>query len=252
MPALTLCSQLTNGFPNTPNPLFIAPANSAFPVENRQGLEDQTLEKALGSLNKIIETLPQRLDADGFEMLTSPSSALKGKQREDISDGSKALTQWLSDWHLLAFLDTVGIFDQVDMALLAKIATTKKAEDIEALLKSPAWQTLATIAAEHAPKPSARARGDIVGAAPSAPEFPLDADGFPIIPEDHDMMRKSGAGETNTSGQRADDFAIPPELMEAANAAGGGTQGEITCPHCTFVNPPGVVDCEICSLPLQG
>lgn len=52
---------------------------------------------------------------------------------------------------------------------------------------------------------------------------PMDADGFPDIPPDHD-----------------DPF----------NGGGGG--GVTVCPHCTFENDHAGGDCDICGLPLQG
>lgn len=64
---------------------------------------------------------------------------------------------------------------------------------------------------------------------------------------------------------------IPQHLLDEINASGasvvgssttggGGGVGESTsepagpraCPHCTFENPPGNTDCELCGLPLSG
>ena len=89
-------------------------------------------------------------------------------------------------------------------------------------------------------------------------DFPTDADGFPIIPEDHDMMRTdtpslpSAPRSHNEPASFPSD--IPPEFLtdQAGGGGGGGGGGMVVCPHCTFENPPGNVDCEICSLPLQG
>jgi hypothetical protein len=42
---------------------------------------------------------------------------------------------------------------------------------------------------------------------------------------------------------------VPPEAFDIpvdTDASGVGK----TCPHCTYVNPFGVSDCEICGLPL--
>jgi nuclear protein localization family protein 4 len=82
--------------------------------------------------------------------------------------------------------------------------------------------------------------------------FPMDADGFPIIPEDHDMMRGDTSMQ-NASNEFKDipDIDMPPDDV-GAGGAGGSAGGVIVCPHCTFENAPGSVDCDICSLPLQG
>lgn len=37
----------------------------------------------------------------------------KGKGREENEDALREVGKWLSDWHLLAFLDGVGIFESV-------------------------------------------------------------------------------------------------------------------------------------------
>lgn len=221
--------------------MFSAPASSAFPIENRQGLEDQNIQKASAAINALVASLPKTLDADGFEMAASPSTG-KGKGRQSELDALQAVARWLSDWHLLVFLDTSGILDKTDIALMARIATQKRTEDVEQLIRSTAWQTLVTIAAEHAPKATGRSLLDqSEPGAESVPVFTYDEDGFPIIPQDHDMMR------TDTPNQ------MPP-LQSIESAAGPGIAaagGDIECPHCTFTNPAGAVDCEICSLPLR-
>lgn len=50
------------------------------------------------------------------------------------------------------------------------------------------------------------------------------------------------------------DFNDIPDLAAFGGdtGGGGGGTGAVVCPHCTFENPPGIVDCEICSLPLSG
>lgn len=140
----------------------MAPKATAFPIENRQGLHDQSIVKVAGPLNKLVKALP-----NGTKLAQAASD--KGKGRASDLDAVEQAARWLSDWHLLAFLSTV--FDQVsiapsllylapltgslqtDMALLSKAATTKDASAIEALLQSPAWQTLTTIAVEHEGRP---------------------------------------------------------------------------------------------------
>lgn len=88
-------------------------------------------------------------------------------------------------------------------------------------------------------------------------KFETDADGFPIIPPDHDMMRPRSPShaENSSNGPRAmsEDFSHIPDLDVApggAQAQPASSSGIIVCPHCTFENPAGATDCEICSLPL--
>lgn len=99
----TLCSRIgaytfikvTHGFPQTPSPWF---HSIQFPVENRPGLEDQTLDNAMAAL--------RRLEAPSFE----PGSESYKKIE---------LARWLSDWHLIAFLQTTGLFSPVGFHLLS-------------------------------------------------------------------------------------------------------------------------------------
>jgi hypothetical protein len=44
----------------------------------------------------------------------------------------------------------------------------------------------------------------------------------------------------------AADTAAATDQDASAPGADAGTQ----CPHCTFINPPGSTDCEVCGLPL--
>jgi len=228
-----LCVSLTNGFPNVTSPLFVASAGTSFPTENRPGLHDQSLDKVLIQVNKLIQSLPRKLDE--CENASSPG---KGKEKEVDPEDLASITMWLSDWHLLAFLDTVGIFDKSDMVLLAKVATRRKPEDIQALVKSSAWQTLVTIASEHS---SAKGVDETPSSISEIPDFPTDADGFPIIPDDHDMMRM--------------DTPLSPPSARSGDFPGSNDAGAlntIVCPHCTFENSATNQDCEICSLPLRG
>lgn len=60
---------------------------------------------------------------------------------------------------------------------------------------------------------------------------------------------RSSAKPQRTRSPAFDD--IPPEAFEdAVPDAGGAGGGGKTCPHCTYVNPPGEMDCEVCGLPL--
>jgi nuclear protein localization family protein 4 len=58
-----------------------------------------------------------------------------------------------------------------------------------------------------------------------------------------------GGGETPSSALDAMGIGSPG-ANPGGSAAGGSA--EVTCPHCTFVNPGSRSDCEICGLPLAG
>lgn len=106
----------THGFPTEPKPRFLS---SAFAIENRPGLEDQTLDGLLAEVRNV-----------------TPDT----------------LVSWLSDWHLLAFLGQTGFFSPDDMRIACRVAVTHRGQ--EALMSSSGWQTLVTIAQESAPQPS--------------------------------------------------------------------------------------------------
>lgn len=102
----------------------------------------------------------------------------------------------------------------------------------------------------------------------------MDNDGFEEIPahlldEIHGITRPSSTGRGTSGGSglgssiddmqdiQGDDF---PELGaaggsgsgDAMGGGGGDTDGPVACPHCTFENPPGTSDCEVCGLPING
>lgn len=146
----------THGFPTAPRPRF---RSHAFPVENRPGLHDQTLAR-------VLDSLPP-------------------------SDGERAA--WLSDWHLLAFLEQTGILSDDDMARACAVAVRHDEPDAYArLADAPGWKTLVAMAEEHRTP------------APSADEPPAES----------------------------------------------AADGAVACPHCTFLNPAGQSDCDVCGLPL--
>ena len=81
--------QVTHGFPQAPNPVF---RSTQFCIENRPGLEDQTLERAMSELS--------RLEAPAL---------VPGQESYKKRD----LAEYLSDFHLVAFLQTSGLFSPV-------------------------------------------------------------------------------------------------------------------------------------------
>lgn len=66
--------------------------STEFAIENRPGLEDQRIESILTSINSL-----------GVSSL------------EDARDTAKRLqvAKWLSDWHLIAFLETTQLLTPV-------------------------------------------------------------------------------------------------------------------------------------------
>lgn len=66
--------------------------STEFPIENRPGLEDQQIESILSSINSL-----------GTPTL------------EDTRNGAKCLevAKWLSDWHLIAFLEATQLLSPV-------------------------------------------------------------------------------------------------------------------------------------------
>ncbi|KAJ2927148.1 hypothetical protein H1R20_g9921, partial [Candolleomyces eurysporus] len=194
-PVEYLLVNVTHGFPQAPNPLF---RSIQFCIENRPGLENQTLERAMSELS--------RLDAPAL---------VPGQDTYKKKD----LAEWLSDFHLIAFLQTTQLFSINDLNLLIKIATSPKLlEDpsiLDPLLNTDSWQTLMTFTREHTPaRPGT--------SAPVRPSSAMDED-------------------------------IPPEVFDqiaADNAASGSGPGIRICPHCTFENTHAGSDCEVCGLPL--
>ncbi|KAI0274867.1 polyubiquitin-tagged protein recognition complex Npl4 component [Gloeopeniophorella convolvens] len=200
-PVEYLLVNVTHGFPQQPSPLFRSHEHA---IENRPGLEDQSIERVLRALSErgAPDVQDSRHDGDAPRRL--------------------ALARWLSDWHLVAFLGTSGLFSEADIQVLVRVASAPDLEDptvLDALLATESWQTLTTFARESAP----------------APERP--AQPAPDAPPSHML-----------------DDDIPPELFDdfaaAATAAGGALSNVRVCPHCTFENSHGGSDCEVCGLPL--
>ncbi len=100
----TRVSQLTHGFPVSPNPLFLS---DAFPIENRAGLNSQSIEALCRQLAQV---LPEGATADSL----------------DTTEGSR-VEKVLSDWHLIYFAAGSGVFSevsQVDLAGLQRLIIT--------------------------------------------------------------------------------------------------------------------------------
>ncbi|KAF8559307.1 polyubiquitin-tagged protein recognition complex, Npl4 component [Imleria badia] len=196
-PVEYLLVNVTHGFPQTPNPMF---QSTEFATENRPGLEDQQVESILSSLNR----------------LGTPSSP------EDMRNGAKRneVAKWLSDWHLIAFLETTQLLSPDDIKNLMRTATSPRLlEDpsvLDALMRTDGWQTLITFARESAPaRPTSSAPTD--------------------LGQEHDEIPQ--------------DIFDQIAAEEATQTRGSNSRVRI-CPHCTFENAHGGHDCEVCGLPL--
>jgi hypothetical protein len=89
--------QVTHGFPQNPSPAF---RSHHFAIENRPGLEEQSIERVMRSLNE--------LGAPDLSTSTSRQGGGGGGSHRRLE-----LAKWLSDWHLVAFLGTCGLLSEV-------------------------------------------------------------------------------------------------------------------------------------------
>ncbi|KAK4702731.1 nuclear protein localization protein 4, partial [Phenoliferia sp. Uapishka_3] len=231
-PVEYLLVNVTHGFPKQPNPLFIS--ETAFTIENRAGVQEQSMPLVASRFLAAAKDIsPAILDGS-----VSPSSDEKGKGKETDLEQARSIVKWLSDWHLLAYLESLGIFDPADVKLMARIGSSKSLEDLAKLFQSPSWHTFLTIAEESAPAVPTR---DYPGAAPDKFD-----DGFEIPPDVDVPPESYGANGGGGGDVHMDDAggAAPPN--------GAATGGSVVCPHCTFENDAGKMDCDICGLPLAG
>jgi nuclear protein localization family protein 4 len=136
----------THGFPTQPTPSFLS---FNFPIENRPGLHDQDLGRVLSSIASVIGTT--ELYPLGYE------EGVETTMNVDLSVimAREKLVGVLSDWHMLCFLNTMGILDEEDFKVLCKVAVSHDSTAaLDQLLQRTGWQTLAAIAQEHAPQKS--------------------------------------------------------------------------------------------------
>ncbi|KAK4055592.1 nuclear protein localization protein 4 [Microbotryomycetes sp. JL201] len=228
-PVEYLLVNVTHGFPNSPNPLFVSPR--PFAIENRPGLQDQSIGAIASSFKQASGSLSREILSGAGQ---DPSN-VKGKGKEDDATDLAKVVAWLSDWHLLAYLDEMGIFDPTDLALMARIAVNKDLSDLHDLFNSSSWQTFLTIMEEQAPAVPARDYPSANAGSNGDQPTHFD-DGFEIPP----------------------DVDVPPEAVDADMRQGDGAaeaaaaaSGEIACPHCTFLNDAALTECSLCGLPLR-
>lgn len=64
----------------------------------------------------------------------------------------RALAEWISDWHLIAFLATTQLFSPGDIKTLLEVASSPRLLDdlgvLDKVLNSDGWQTLMTFTKE--------------------------------------------------------------------------------------------------------
>jgi len=132
--------QITHGFPVDPDPLF---KSNTFPIENRPGLHDQSLESVISKISNIVNSS----DATVGDVTSWPP-----RIKEEVG-------KWLSDWHLVSFLCYQGLFTLVCHSLSGQqklICRRNKRSYVElqqptlTLKTIPPWRNCSTVTAgEH-------------------------------------------------------------------------------------------------------
>ena len=121
---------MSHGFPKDEAPLF---RSTKFRIENRPGLEDQSIEGVIKELARL--NAPE----------VAPGSGGDHSKR-------RALAVWISDWHLIAFLETTQLFSPGDTKTLIEVASSPNLLDdlsmLDKVLYSDGWQTLMTFTKE--------------------------------------------------------------------------------------------------------
>ncbi|KAF8905447.1 NPL4 family-domain-containing protein [Gymnopilus junonius] len=205
-PVEYLLVNVTHGFPQSPSPVF---QSTQFAIENRPGLEDQNVDNVMATLRR----------------LEAPSLHPGSESYKNLE-----LAKWLSDWHLVAFLETTQLLSPDDVKVMMRTVTSpnllEDAGNIDPVLSTEGWQTLMTFTRESAPAPPSTS-------APSGTDSMTDDD---IPPEVYDQIAAEEAASRAATG----------------GGAGGATSSSNIriCQYCTFENTHGGSDCEVCGLPL--
>lgn len=319
-PVEYLLVTLTHGFPNVPSPRFLA--MNPFAIENRPGLHDQDLNKALAAIAKAI----------GQDDLVPTSNSQAAGQ--DVKLKKEKLLGVISDWHLLAFLDGTGLLDADDMQALCRAAVTHDSGSaIDTLISRPGWQNLSAIArangvtstnggkagseevmgdfaaddyippeamegytggssadagktSSNTAAPSGSSQTQRGTASRSTATMPAVKDDFTytgsddeedvdfedVVDDDDDEDNDGGHDfddafddassslsaeqrpATTTRSAPAPSTSTAPPSRPAAppSPPAPASSGGVACPHCTFENAAGSVDCDVCGLPLSG
>ncbi|KAG6814021.1 hypothetical protein H0H92_003871 [Tricholoma furcatifolium] len=181
-PVEYLMLNVTHGFPQNPSPMF----QSTGKIENRPGLEDQSIEQVMSKLAS--------LDAPNIQDSRISKPGEMHKRNE--------LATYLSDWHLVAFFGTSQLFSPEDMKVLMQaVSRPNLLEDpssLDALLATESWHTLMTFTRESAPaRPSS--------SAPSIPSAHMDED----IPQE--LLDQFAAEESG--GASGSSLSLTGELL---------------------------------------
>ncbi|KAI0639037.1 polyubiquitin-tagged protein recognition complex Npl4 component [Trametes polyzona] len=177
-PVEYLLVNVSHGFPQNPAPVF---RSIKYKIENRPGLEDQSIEDVLRQLAEL----------EAYNVTESGQGGDAHKRQ--------ALARFISDWHLIAFLGTTGLINEHDLRVLIRAATAPNEESptvLDELLHTEGWLTLMTFAREVAPK---RPAG---GQLPSGSHAPMDTD---IPPEVFDQIAReeeAARGGSSSAGVR--------------------------------------------------
>ncbi|KAH9853016.1 polyubiquitin-tagged protein recognition complex Npl4 component [Lenzites betulinus] len=196
-PVEYLLVNVSHGFPQNPAPLF---RSTKYKIENRPGLEDQSIE---GVLRQLAE----------MEAYDVSESKYGGDAQKRL-----ALARFISDWHLIAFLGTSGLINENDLRVLVRTATAsdeEKADVLDELVQTEGWLTLMTFAREAAPK---RPSG---GQLPSSSHAPMDTD---IPPEVFDQIAREEEAARGGSSSAAGVRVCPHCTFENAH---GGSDCEV-------------------------
>ncbi|TIB95209.1 NPL4-domain-containing protein [Wallemia mellicola] len=187
-PVEYLLVNVTHGFPNQSNPTF---KRNNFPIENRQGYQDQSVNKMVGLFLPVVSD-SKGLGFDNSEDLDLGATSIEKKE---------TLYDTLNDWHLCAFLEPSGMFSRDEAKLALRIGINREEKDLNNFIRSPSWLNLMAIAREQA---SAQA-------ASSNAQF--DAEDIP-----HDVLAASeqtARQEREQREQEQRDVDVSPEDREA-------------------------------------
>lgn len=119
-----LLVSLTHGFPEQSRPLFVS---NKFTTENRIGFQDQSQDAVLQQVNALLPKLPANISD-----ISGSSSSSKGKGRASDTDSLRGVANWLSDWHLLSFM-------QMEMVgkLVEQVGLSFELKDLASLTQRP-------------------------------------------------------------------------------------------------------------------
>ena len=137
-PVEYLLVNVSHGFPNdSSNALF---KSNKFPIENRPGLHDQSLDRLIKILLPIVKTL------NGIHFSENDDQdVLINNDKNNIED----LKNNLSDWHLVNYLELSGIFSRDESKLCLSVAVNKDDESLKKFINCEGWKNLMAFVREE-------------------------------------------------------------------------------------------------------